>query len=301
MTLQIADSYLKNRQTGFLDIGWSESQHAIFLFSEGQLVGASFLEPTGAKKISIERLPSLWVGIRAALRSVYTSREVVRAVLAALEWYPPNRVFAIQPAEIQTYLDLSHSHHHNGLYHLVWEDLEGFIFILNGVHLSGETILSTKEGCVVGKPAFDRLLAHTTPNLSFEFYEASLTSTTYQQISFRFAFTQLLQGTLTRYERLVGSDMTQKLTAITNQQLNERNCQLAITQNQILDTQVTPGMGGAFQAYRFLFKSILDQMSEMIGNSLAHSIAFEVFRSMPVEKQNILRDSPLMVMIIASR
>jgi hypothetical protein len=299
--LQLVDAFQKKQQTGLIEILWGESQQVVFVFSDGQLVGASLLEPTTAKKISIERLPSLWVSNKTSLRVVHTCHEAVRCVLAIMEWYPPNRTFSIEPGEIQKYLNLSQSHQHNGLYHLVWGNKEGYIFLVDGLPVLDDSILYTKKECAIGKDSLEQLLACSDAGGTLEFYEASVSGTAYQQISFRFAFTQLLQGMLNRYERLVGAEMVRSLTENTNQHVDDRNYHLKIVQKRLADTLVSTSMGPIFQAYRFLFKSLLDQMSDLIGNSLAHSIAFEVFRSMPLEKQNILRDSPLMVMIISSR
>lgn len=297
---QIIDAFAKEQQAGLIEVEWLPGKQGTILLADGQIMGVNVLEATFCKKISYEQLPAHWQKNQASLRSVQTNLETVRAVMAMLEWYPPNQTFSLQGDEFSKYLEVSQKYQHNGLFRMLWDDLEGYIFLLAGQPLQHESISNSASKSLTGAQAHEQLIASASKALSLEFYEAGLASAAYQQICFRFAFVQLLQGMLNRYARLVGAEMVETLASTVNQQLKKRQYHLALHQDQLDDAHVFPSFGVAMQAYRFLFKNIMDQISEVIGSGLAHSIAFEVFRSLPPKKQQFLRESPLMIMIISS-
>ncbi|MFZ6026345.1 MAG: hypothetical protein ACOYYS_01400 [Chloroflexota bacterium] len=296
---QIVDAFAKEKQAGLIEIAWASGQQAVILLADGQVMGVNMLETTFCKKISFEELPTHWLKSHATLRSIRARHEMVGAAMAVLAWHPPNQTFSLQAGEFPAYLEISQKHQHNGLFRILCDGLEGYVFLLAGQPLHHECVLDAPHEMLVGAQAYERLLACSQPS-SLEFYEAGPASPVYQQICFRFTFAQLIQGMSNRYARLVGADMVESMVVTLNQQLAERQYHMEIRENQLYDTHVFPSYGVAMQAYRFLFKSVMQQMSEMIGNGLAHSIAFEVFRSLPPEKQQFLRESPLMILIISS-
>jgi hypothetical protein len=298
---QTLDAFVKKQQTGWAEFEWENAPTVIILFSEGQMVGANIQEDSAYKKIPIEQLSQHWQPGKVHVYCVQARQEMVRTALAALEWHLPSTPLAIQGDTIQNHLEQAQALKQNGLFHFSWGDGDGYVLILNGLLRVSESLLVSAKGSLSGDQAFNELLAQPTRPITLEFYEADTASITYQQTSLRAAFTQLLPGILNRYSRLVGAGMTESLAVMLNQQMEAHQIHLRLDHNQLRDTHIFVGMGMMIKVYRFLLKNLLEQMSEMIGNGLAHSMTFEVFKTLSTEDQQCLRESPLMVMIISTR
>lgn len=303
---QVVDTFAEKLQTGLIEIECTPSKQCLILLSDGQVVGGNVVETASDSTLSCQEIPyeqlsTHWQNEElVSVRSLQVNLQNVRAIRVALAWFPPNRSIAVQSGELQKSLETSQADKQNGLFRVSWEGGEAYLFVFQGQLLQGESVLNLGSESVTGGQAYEQLLAQVQEPLSLEFYEADLESSACQMLCFRSAFAQLLQGILSRYTRLVGADLVESLASTMNQYMEERRYHLGIYQNQLYDVHVFPDMVPAMRVYRTFFRNVIGQISAMVGSNLAHSIAFDAFKGISPEKQQFLRESPLMLLIIST-
>ncbi len=308
----VVESFQKTLKTGLVAFEWSESQ-AILLFVEGQVVGGELLHNHTCKKITLDELWLYGEGGKAPTvlaravslpaQSVHT-RQAVRALKRALEWYPPQQSLAFEGPAATAALNQAvnaAAYGRDGLLHLIWQDAEGYILLLGGSPAASEAVFITGSTFESGAAALQKAVAPRSGALTLEFYAAGPATSAYQQVMLQKALAQLLQGIFARYQKLVGSNLTTALGAEINHLLQAKKYYLEFVGNQLIDTHVFASGGAAIQVYRSLFKIILEHIVDVIGAGLTSSIVMEVFKSLQSEDQQTIRESPLMLMILAAR
>ncbi len=286
--------FTQDQESGLIEAELNEESNLLFLYSEGQLIRGYQLSDRKVAAIDPGSLYQTWRGGDAPIRMAHLPSQAVRAAWLALEWYPPISKQNMASQALPGYLEKLTSEGSSQLLQFRVPTADGFVVWLNGKPAPGETIFSTPRGFETDLSILRGGLREKDELCEVFQYGFKPETTTYENLIFRLAVTEWVNGLLTTYQQMVGTNLLTALNYDINTYVRLKRWNIRLVGAILIDNHLFLAKDNARLVFRALLKELVNHISAVIGVNLAQRNLNSVFKKLSEGDQQILERNALL-------
>ena len=180
-----------------------------------------------------------------------------------------------QPArtiQLRTMFDLAEHNPGPTLFHIRWEQAEGFVLVAGkGIPLR-HAVLLAPGGSWAGSDALEQILGWGEAQCSVTVRRGNIQNQAWLEVHLNILFERYCAMILNHYGQLTGSVMVQAVVRKISALAAETGWNIEPLRTAVQDTTLLPAAADMGEAYRRLFAVIRGQIEPVIGSALTHGI-----------------------------
>lgn len=183
------------------------------------------------------------------------------------------KILPVQPVpagtnQLKTMFSLAEHNETSTLFHVLWEEAEGFLLIAGGRIPIRHAVLITATEIKEGDVAFDQILAWQEPRCNVMVHRGDIKMQAWLELHLNILFEWYCRNILNYYTQLTGVVMVKSILQNLSVLADNRGWNISTQNQQLTDVSLFPSAQAAGQAYREIISYIRMRIEPVIGPSL---------------------------------
>lgn len=280
----LLEGFRQQQVNSVVEINFEKHGWIYILLLNGETVGAYHLTDRSSNTIAVSNPEQWWQGESATIRTLNLPTNALRIISMACEWHPPAQSLLIQSSGLPGVLRVFLENKTSGLLHVIDSAGELAVPLMDGYPVAGEAVYSAAQ-MTSGRQALERGLQPASNNCTVRLYEARPGTTSFKQLVLRQVVAEMTGNVLTRYNRIVGSNLLRVMGNEMNQVLRYNRLQMQFVGEQFDNSHIFRSMDEATRSYNVLFRALYMHMTQVIGGGLAGKLQKEAYHNLNPRSQ----------------
>ena len=282
--------FMQDQGSGLIEVEIDSETQLCQFYLEGKSFGSYRVAAGKCEPAPLSILGDLPSQKEFLIRSLELPSQAIRVLWQALEWYPPQPLGEIKLAELGAYLESLKANHPSGLLYLSSDEVDGFICLVKGMVIPSVTVLSTSRG-------FEDNLANfhfsTDKLVNLFWYEMADATLSASDLLLLNAVINWTNSFINGYQLMVGYNLINALNYDVNTALRLRRWNLRLVGTALVNHHLFFTRETIDEAYRFLFKRLMDHTTRVLGDKLTQRILGDSFKILAQDEKDCLAKSGL--------
>ena len=281
----LIDTYRERERTGLIRLAHSPQQQVYLLFQRGQIIN-SYQAGDGPGEKLESWSEAVLNGGEASARLVQLSPLALQMCKLSIE-SGGDGSRTVGAVELRTLVSRDWNQSAGlRLVHLSWDTAEGTL-LYEGANAGTHSIFFSAGRLEDEAGIASTFMLWSEAQCEVTTFTPDLQLTAWQEYYLRRIFAQVCDSLLPRYEEITGRAMVdsaiRSIALLTSRQKHKIN----LTTRQVVDQEVFPTPAEAADAYRPLLKTLIDQISSVIGQKLSVSIIQEILAGLSTDQRGL--------------
>ena len=281
----LMDTYHERQRTGLIRLAYSEEKQVYLLFRNGMVLNAYLVNETSSQRLekwqeTITSSPDSFA--RLILLSTFALQMCKLSLESRVDQSKPMSAPDLRTSLTETWRQSGDP----SLFHLSWKSAEGLVFY-SGIKRDEYSVFFTSNRLVDEAGITDSLALWADPQVMVTSFSMNPEQPAWQEYILRRIFAAVCKRALARYEKITGRAVVDSIIRSLVVAASRRSAEINITARQLIDREIFQTPQVAADTYRDILKTMLDQITTIIGMRLSSSILSDITAELPKDEYQI--------------